>query len=88
MKRVWPDITSAQESAIRYEFQNANRIEVEILNPQTTVTGTTATVQFVRRYQLNTVDGQRLRTDTRTTMSLQRRGNAWTIHEIRFEPVR
>jgi serine/threonine protein kinase len=88
IKRLWPGIDRAQESAIRYEFQNTKSIEVEIVNPQITVTGTSATVQFIRRYRLHTVDGQRPETETRTTMSLHRNGTAWTIDQIRFDPVR
>jgi hypothetical protein len=88
LKRLWPGLRGAQESAIRTEFQNASSINVEIVNPQTTLRGTTATVTFVRRYQLETVDRQRLRTETRTTMHLQRSGNTWTIDQMTFEPVR
>jgi eukaryotic-like serine/threonine-protein kinase len=88
LKRLWPGLGGTQESAIRYEFQNASRIEVDIVNPQITTNGTSATVTFTRRYQLQTVDGQRLRTDTRTTMSLHRSGTSWTIDQIRFDPVK
>jgi len=45
-------------------------------------------VTFLRRYQLQTVDRQRLRTETRTTMRLQRNGNVWLIEQMTFEPVR
>ena len=88
LKRLWPSLGGAQESAIRGEFQNASHIEVEVVNPQTTVRGNTATVSFLRRYQLQTVDRQRLRTETRTTMRLQRSGNTWIIDQMTFEPVR
>jgi len=88
LKRLWPGLGGAQESAIRGEFQNASRIEVEIINPQTTIRGNNATVTFLRRYQLQTVDRQRLRTETRTTMRLQRSGNVWLIEQMTFEPVR
>jgi serine/threonine-protein kinase len=85
LKRLWPGLGGAQESAIRYEFQNATRIDVDIMSPQIAINGTNATVTFTRGYQLHTKDGQRLRTETRTTMSLQRSGNAWVIEHIRFE---
>ena len=88
LKRLWPSLGGAQESAIRGEFQNASRIEVEIVNPQTALRGNTATVTFVRRYQLQTIDRQRLRTETRTTMRLQRSGSTWIIDQMTFEPVR
>jgi tetratricopeptide (TPR) repeat protein len=88
LKRLWPSLGGQQEAAIRLEFENASQIGVEILNPQITVDGTSATVRFIRRYQLHTVDRQRLQTDTRTTMNLQRTGGTWTINQIRFEPAR
>jgi serine/threonine protein kinase len=88
LKRLWPGVSSAQESAIRYEFQNASRISVDIASPQITARGTTGTVTFVRRYRIDTVDGQRLSTDTRTTMTVHRAGSSWVIDQIRFEPVR
>ena len=88
LKRLWPGLGGTQEAAIRGEFQNASRIEVEIINPQTTIRGNNATVTFLRRYQLQTVDRQRLRTETRTTMRLQRNGNVWLIEQMTFEPVR
>jgi serine/threonine-protein kinase len=88
LKRLWPSLGGPQEAAILHEFENATRIDVEILNPQITVEGTSATVRFIRRYQLHTVDRQRLQTETRTTMNLQRIGATWTINQIRFEPVR
>ena len=88
LKRLWPSLSGAQESAIRAEFQNASHIEVAIINPQTTIRGNTATVTFLRRYQLQTVDRQHLRTETRTTMRLQRSGSTWIIEQMAFEPVR
>jgi hypothetical protein len=89
LKRVWPGLDNAQESAIRRDFQNARRIEVEIVDPQITVNGTRATVTFIRRYQVHTVDGQQLRSpDSRTTMTLQRVGTAWTIDRITFDGAR
>jgi len=88
LKRIWPGLSSGQESAIRYEFQNARRIDVDILSPQINPRGNTATVTFVRRYQLDTVDGQQLRTETRTTMTVHRNGANWVIDQIRFEPGR
>ena len=88
LKRLWPGIDPGQENAIRYEFQNARRIEVDIVGPQIQVSGGTATVTFVRRYRIETVDRQRLATETRTTMDLRRSGTNWTIDRIRFEPVR
>ena len=88
LRRLWPSLGGAQESAIRQEFQNASRIDVEIVNPQISISGNTATVSFIRRYQLQTVDRQRQRAETRTTMNLHRNGSTWIIDQIRFESVR
>ena len=52
------------------------------------VSGATGTVSFLRRYELVTVEGQRLRTETRTTMEIRRSGPTWVIERIRFEPAR
>lgn len=88
LKRLWPSLGGAQEAAIRQEFQNATRIDVEIVSPQISVNGSTAAARFVRRYQLQTVDGQRLASQSRTTITLQRTGQNWTITQIRFDPIR
>jgi tetratricopeptide (TPR) repeat protein len=85
LKRLWPSLGGAQQAAIRDEFQNTTRIEVEIGSPQINVTGTTATVSFLRTYQLYTVDGQRPRSQSRATMNLRRSGTTWVIDQIRFE---
>jgi hypothetical protein len=61
---------------------------VEIVNPQINIQGNGATVTFIRRYELHTVDRQRLRRESRTTMQLQRSGTMWLIDRMSFEPVR
>ena len=88
LKRVWPGLTGAAQSAIQNEFKHASQIGVEIVEPRTSVTGATGTVSFLRRYELVTVEGQRLRTETRTTMDVRRSGSTWVIERIRFEPGR
>jgi serine/threonine-protein kinase len=88
LKRVWPGLTGNAQNAIRDEFRHASQIGVEILDPRTSVTGATGTISFLRRYELVTVEGQRLRTDTRTTMEVRRSGSTWVIERIRFEPAR
>lgn len=88
LKRLWPNLGGAQESAIRLDFRNASRIDVEILDPQITVSGANATATFIRRYQVQTQDRQRLETDTRTTMSLRWSGTVWSIDGMRFETVK
>jgi tetratricopeptide (TPR) repeat protein len=84
MKRIWPTLSSTQENAFRRDFQNARRIEVDIVSPQISVNGNTATAQFTRRYRLETTDGQRVGSESRTTMTLQRVGQTWTITQIQF----
>jgi serine/threonine protein kinase/tetratricopeptide (TPR) repeat protein len=88
LKRVWPGLSGNAQNAIRDEFKHASQIGVEILDPRTSVTGATGTVNFLRRYELVTVEGQRLRTETRTTMEVRRSGSTWIIERIRFEPAR
>ncbi|MCA1562090.1 MAG: serine/threonine protein kinase [Acidobacteria bacterium] len=88
LKRVWPGLGGAQQTAISNEFQHASRIDVDIREPRISVAGAEGTVTFVRRYELQTVEGQRLRNDTRTTMTVRRAGSGWVIDDIRFETVR
>ena len=85
LKRIWPTL---QEDAMRREFQHARRIEVDIDNTTVNVSGNSATVSFTRRYRLSTVDGQRLDTNSRTTMSVRRAGTEWVIDRVRFEASR
>ena len=88
LKRLWPSLQGAQEEAIRQEFSHARRIDVEIANPDITLSGNAATVTFLRRYQLSTVDGQRLLTNSRTTLNARRNGDDWIIERVRFEALR
>ena len=88
LKRLWPGLGGAQEAAIRNEFQIATSIDVDIVSPQITVSGTTATVTFVRRYRLQTADRQNPRDERRTTMNLHRSGAAWVIDQIRYEAMK
>jgi hypothetical protein len=85
LKRIWPAL---QEDAMRREFQQARRIEVDIDNTTVNVSGNSATVSFTRRYRVSTVDGQRLDTNSRTTMSVRRAGTEWVIDRVRFEGSR
>jgi ketosteroid isomerase-like protein len=85
LRRIWPGLSGLQLTAIRDEFEHAARIEVALIDPRITVSGATATVTATRRYELATVDGQRLRTDSRTTLTARRRGDAWVIEDIRFD---
>jgi hypothetical protein len=88
LKRVWPSLGGTQEAALRREFSYARSLEVEIENPHVAISGSSATVRFVRRYHLLTVDGQRLLTTTLTTMTARRAGSEWVIADVRFEALR
>jgi hypothetical protein len=88
LKRLWPSLQGAQEEAIRQEFSHARRIDVEITSPDITVSGNAAAVTFLRRYQLSTVDGQRLLTSSRTTLNARRNGDDWIIERVRFEAMK
>jgi serine/threonine protein kinase len=85
LRRIWPTLP---EEALRNEFRQARRLDVEIANPDVTVSGTSATATFVRRYQLLTTDNQRVSTNSRTTMTLRRSGSEWLIERVRFEAIR
>ena len=88
LKRLWPSLQGGQEAALRQEFSHARRIDVEIANPEITLSGNAATVTFLRRYQLSTVDGQRLLTSSRTTLNARRAGTDWLIERVRFEALK
>jgi hypothetical protein len=88
IRRVWPGLSGVQEDALRREFQQARRIEVEVDDPRITLTGATGTVVFIRRYHITTVDGQRLDRNSRTTMSVRRAGADWLIDRVNFEAIR
>ncbi len=88
LKRLWPSLSGAQQGAIENDFRNANRIRVEIIEPRIAMSGGTATVNFLRRYELMTVDNQRLSSDTPTTMMLRRADGHWIIESIRFDAPR
>jgi len=88
LKRLWPSLQGAQEEAIRQEFMHARRIDVEISNIDIAGSGNTATASFLRRYQLVTVDNQRLLTNSRTTLNARRNGGDWVIERVRFEAMK
>jgi len=88
LKRLWPSLGGAQQGAIENDFRHANRIRVEIIDPRIVVSGASATVSFLRRYELMTVDNQRLSSDTPTTMTLRRAEANWIIESIRFDAPR
>jgi hypothetical protein len=88
LKRLWPSLQGAQEQAIREEFMHARRIDVEISNIDIGGSGNTATASFLRRYQLSTVDNQRLLTNSRTTLNARRNGGDWVIERVQFEAIK
>jgi hypothetical protein len=88
LKRLWPSLQGAQEDAVRSEFMHARRIEVDVEGTAISIAGASGTVTFVRRYQLVTVDNQKLIRTSRTTMTVRRAGSDWVIDAVRFEPIR
>ena len=88
IRRLWPALSGSQEDALRREFQQTRRIEVEVDDPRISLSGGTGTVTFIRRYHLTTVDGQRLDRNSRTTMSVRRAGADWVIERVHFEAIR
>jgi hypothetical protein len=85
LKRLWPGLTGQAQEAMRIEFQHANRINVQIVDPRITGTGDAATVTFIRRYEVVTGEGQQLRSESHATMDVRRAGGAWVIERIRFD---
>jgi hypothetical protein len=61
---------------------------VEIASPRIDVGGAAATATFVRRYDLATIDGQRLSTRSLTIMTFRRTTAGWVIDRVRFDPVK
>ncbi len=82
LKRVWPSLGGREERAIKTEFENARIVETAFKDPRITINGDTTTVTGLRMHSLVTQDGQRLSSLTRTTMTLRRNGNVWTIEHI------
>jgi ketosteroid isomerase-like protein len=73
---------------VRQEFTQTRRIDVDIDGVEVSVSGATAIVTFIRRYQLTTVDGQRPLINSRTTMNARRVGGEWLIERVRFEGLK
>jgi hypothetical protein len=85
LKAVWPSLSGAQQSAIEGDFTNARSISVQFVDPKIAITGSTATVTGVRRYGMQTRDGQQLRTETTTTLVLRQAANGWHIESVRHQ---
>ena len=88
LKRVWPGLGGAQERAIADEFRNARAIAVSLSDVNTDLEGDSASVTCRRSYRLETQDGQRLESDTRTVFALRRDGGQWVIESVRHEARR
>ena len=88
LKAIWPSLGGAQQSAIEAEFGNARSIDVEFLDPKIDVAGASITITGHRRYSLRTRDGQQLRSDTMTTLSLRQAGSEWVIESVRHQATR
>ena len=88
LKAVWPGLTRAQQEAVEAEFANARSISVELASPRIELSGATATVSAVRHYSLHTRDGQQLRSDTATTLTLRQQGAGWLIESVSHRPLR
>jgi serine/threonine protein kinase len=87
LKAVWPSLSGSQQAAIESDFANARSIDVQLSSPRITVSGGAATVVTRRQYQLRTRDGQQLRSESITTMTLRQSGSAWVIESVRYQPV-
>ena len=87
LKRIWPSLPSSQERAIRDEFTNARAIRATLASPRVEINGDRAVVVGRRDYEIETRDGQQLRTATRTTIQLRRSDDQWLIESIRYEPL-
>jgi ketosteroid isomerase-like protein len=85
LKAVWPSLGGAQQRAIEADFNNARSITVQFVNPKIDVSGSTATITGVRRYGMQTRDGQHLRNEANTTLVLRQAGNGWHIESVRFQ---
>jgi serine/threonine protein kinase len=88
LKAVWPGLSRSQQAAVEAEFANARSINVELASPRIDVIGATATVTAVRHYSLSTRDGQQLRSDTSTTLTLRQAPGGWVIESVSHRPLR
>jgi serine/threonine protein kinase len=85
LRRLWPTLNV---TAMRDEFRQASSIQVEVVDPHISVTGDTATIKFIRKYDLVTVERTLLHSESHATMDLRRAGSSWVIDRIRFETIR
>ena len=86
VKRLWPSLGGAAETALRQEFAHARQIAVGITDRRVSVSGNAGSVSFVRTYGILTVEGQRLQSTSQAVMDVRRAGSSWVIDSIRFSP--
>lgn len=85
LRQVWPGLSGTQERAIADEFQHARSISVSLAEPRIEMQGATAIASCRRTYRLETQDGQRLETVTRTLFTLRQSAGGWVIEQVRHE---
>ena len=68
----------AWETERRARIEDKGRINVQIISPQVSINGNTATVRFRQVY-----DSDRFKSDSRKTLILTQQGNAWRIQQER-----
>lgn len=88
LKRIWPGLSGPQERAIRDEFENARSIAVELRQPVIDTTGGGAVVTCLRKYELETLDGHHLVSNTTSTLVLHKNGGTWVIDSVRHDVLR
>jgi serine/threonine protein kinase len=86
VKRLWPSLGGAAETALRQEFAHARQIAVGITDRRISVSGNAGSVSFVRTYGILTVEGQRLQSTSQAVMDVRRAGGSWVIDSIHFSP--
>jgi tetratricopeptide (TPR) repeat protein len=86
--RLWPGLSGAPQERVRTQFQQASRISVEIVDPHISGSGDNATVSFIRRYDVVTVEGDRQHNESHATMDVRRSGTSWLIEAIRLVTIR
>ena len=88
LRRLWPGLTGVALERVRTEFRQLTRISVEIVDPRISGSGDNATVNFIRRYDVVTVEGAPLHSESHATMDVRRAGASWVIEGIRFVTIR
>ncbi|MFB3853957.1 MAG: protein kinase [Vicinamibacterales bacterium] len=87
LERIWPGLRENEKRQIRAQFDNASRVEVDLLDPRVTIAdgANSATVVARRRYRLETHQGERLQAETTARFTLRRGDSGWVIAS--FETV-